>query len=101
MGETEKTEIPLKKNGGRRLGSGRKKKEVGIMKFKRQLKDYLTKEDVEKLIDIAKTKALTDPLMMRFLLEHVFGKAPQPLAGDPDNPLTIKIISYGGDYTAD
>ena len=72
---------------------GRKKKKVVVEKCKKQLKDYLTKEDVIGFIEIAKKIAKTDVAMLKFLLEHIFGKAPQniKMSGDNDNPLVVQV----------
>ena len=40
-------------NGGARLGSGRKTKEIAVPKFKQQLKDYLTPESLDGLVCVA------------------------------------------------
>lgn len=81
-------------NGGFRKKCGRKPREVGIVKFRTQLKDYLTEEDVQKMIKLATGLAEKgDVVMLKFLLEQVFGRAPQPMkiGGDENNPEPIQI----------
>lgn len=69
---SDKRSITSKENG--KLG-GRPKGST----TKPQLKDYLTPEDVEKLISVAKEKSEKgDTTMMKFILDHIFGKAIQP-----------------------
>lgn len=74
--------------GGKRPGAGRPKGSTS----RPSIKDYMTPADVKKLTEKAKEKALEgDTNMLKFLLEQVYGKAPQPIAGDPDNPLQIVV----------
>jgi hypothetical protein len=49
------------------------------------IRDYFTKEEIKELVDNAKLKAKEDPAMLRFLIEHVFGKATQPIDGGSDD----------------
>lgn len=58
------------KKGGRPKGSTTKP----------QLKDYLTKQDIQKIILTAKKKAKEgDTNMLKFILEQIFGRAPQSI----------------------
>lgn len=77
--------------GGARPNSGRKRKKVGVIKFKQQLKDYLTPKEVEDFIKIAKLQARKDPTMLKFVLEQVFGKAPQSVNFNGNFNATIKL----------
>ena len=54
-----------------------------------KIRDYIDKDQIEKLVRLSLKKAMEgdDTTMQRFLLEQIFGKAPQPLIGDKDNPL--------------
>ena len=47
-----------------------------------QFKDYVTEDEVKKLVKIAKKQAETKPEILKFVLEQVFGKAIQPVGGD-------------------
>jgi hypothetical protein len=60
----------------------------------RQLRDQLTAEQIETLVSKAVEKAEAgDSLLIKFILEQIFGKAPQPLTGDKDNPIYVKGVS--------
>ena len=100
--ETEKTEKPKKKshyvkkggNGGVRNGAGRPKKEVKVITIKKAFKDYLDEKEVLELVALAKKTAKTDPIILKFVLEQIFGKAPQSLkvGGDDNNKTPIGVI---------
>lgn len=78
MGEQDlKIEKTEKKNGGRREGSGRKKKEIEIPKLRQLIKDYLSEDEVKELIEELKKQAKKKPELLKFILEQVFGKAAQ------------------------
>ena len=63
------------KNGGKRRGAGRPK---GSTK-KPQISDYITEAEVKSLVATAKKQARIKPELLKFLLEQIFGKAPQSL----------------------
>lgn len=75
MEEIENNNLNIqKKVGGARKGAGRP---VGST-TKPKISDYLTLEEVKGLVDVAKAEALQGkPDMLKFMLEQVFGKAPQ------------------------
>ena len=57
-------------------GAGRQKGST----TKPQIKDYFTKQEIVDLVNSAKDKAEQgDQNLMKFLLEQIFGKAPQSL----------------------
>lgn len=61
--------------GGARPGAGRPKGST----HKPSLKDYISTEQVEDIIEVARKKSEEgDTTMMKFILDHVFGKAVQP-----------------------
>lgn len=61
-----------------------------------QIKDYLTKENIVELTNKAKEKALEgDPIMLKFLLEQVYGKAPM-VVEDPGGDKFDVIPIYAG-----
>ena len=62
--------------GGKREGAGRKKGSKTLLK----LRDHITKEDIKELIDKAREKAKEgDTKLLVFMLEQLFGKAPQSI----------------------
>jgi hypothetical protein len=72
--------------GGARPGAGRK---PGVTN-RPQLRDMLTQEQIDALVAKGIEKAdAGDSLMLKFMLEQIFGKAPQPLTGDKDNPIYL------------
>lgn len=64
-------------------------------KTRPQFRDFITEDEVKNLVKVAKRQAETKPEILKFVLEQIFGKAPQPIGGDPDNPIIVKPI-YGG-----
>ena len=68
------------KNGGARPGAGRKPSVTN----RPQLRDMPTQERIDNLVIKATEKAdAGDSLMLKFMLEQIFGKAPQPLTVIP------------------
>jgi hypothetical protein len=54
------------------------------------LRDALTPEQVETLVQKVVEKAEAgDSLLLKFMLEQIYGKAPQPLTGDKDNSVYL------------
>jgi hypothetical protein len=75
--------------GGARKGAGRPKGST----TRPQLRDILSKKQIAVRVTKALEKAdAGDSFILKFLLEEIFGKAPQPLTGDKDNPLYIKGV---------
>jgi hypothetical protein len=74
--------------GGARPGAGRPKGST----TRPQLRDYFDDEDLEVLVTDLMLAAQEDNQILKFIAEQVFGKAPQPLTGDKDNPLYIKGV---------
>lgn len=57
-----------------------------------QLRDQLTPQRITALVKKAEEMANNgDPIMLKFLLEQIYGKAPQPLEGNPEKPLLVKF----------
>ena len=48
-------------------------------KAKKKFLEYITEGEVHELVEIAKAQASSRPELLKFLLEQVFGKAPQSL----------------------
>lgn len=77
--------------GGYQPGAGRPK---GSTK-KPKLSDFLNEQDVKNLVDKALQLAREgNENMLKFILDHHFGKAVQPVSGDEDNPLAVKITGF-------
>jgi len=58
------------------------------------IKDYITPEEIEKLVIAALKKAKeNDTHMLKFVLEQIFGKAKQnvEVTGDEENPITFSL----------
>lgn len=70
-----------KNKGGRPKGSFTKPR----------LRDYLTEKDIKEIIAVAKKKAREgDVTMLKFILEQIYGKAPQSIDLNPDGkPLVV------------
>ncbi len=74
--------------GGKREGAGRPK--GAINKFK--LRERFTDEEIMELVSEAKEQAKKDPIMLKFLLEQIFGKARQSIGmGGEDDGSPIKV----------
>jgi hypothetical protein len=77
--------------GGARPGAGRPK---GTFNWP-QLRDQLSQEQIDALVikGIERAEA-GDSIMLRFVLEQVFGKAPQPLTGDGGGPVQSQALRF-------
>ena len=80
-------------------GQGKRGRPIGST-TRPQFRDFITQDEVLKLVKIAKKKAETQPELLKFVLEQVFGKSVQPIGGDKKNPIIVKItgmkiISHG------
>ncbi len=81
----------MAKKGGRQPGAGRPKGST----TKPRISDYLTKEDITAIVNKAKEMALAgNETMIKFISEHHFGKAIQPLAGVDGEPFVVQIVNY-------
>ncbi|OIQ04319.1 MAG: hypothetical protein AUK58_00950 [Candidatus Moranbacteria bacterium CG2_30_41_165] len=75
-------------SGGKREGAGRPK--GALNKFK--LRERFTEKEIEELVGEAKEQAKKDPIMLKFLLEQIFGKARQLIGmGGEDECSPIKV----------
>lgn len=74
--------------GGKREGAGRK---PGMSLLKRAILQHFSEDEVKKLIKDAKQMARKRPEIMKFLLEQIFGRAPQQveLSGKDGEPIRI------------
>jgi hypothetical protein len=77
--------------GGKRAGSGRKRGVSKVTLIKRKFQDYITEEEVKKLVDGVKKRAKKDPQLAKFVLEQIFGKAPQRMevTGEGGEPIKV------------
>lgn len=73
--------------GGKQPGAGRPKGS----KTRPQLRDFYTLKELEAFVISLKERAETDSVIAKFVAEQIFGKAVQPLGGDPENPLVLQI----------
>jgi hypothetical protein len=74
--------------GGARPGAGRPKGST----TRPQLRNFYSKAELAEFVASLKARALTDSQLAKIVAEQLFGKAPQPLSGDPDNPIAFKAI---------
>lgn len=67
---------------------------------KLRFKDYMSKKELDSMVNLAKKRAETDSSILKFVLEQVFGKSIQPLANGDNEPFKLKIIRAveGEDY---
>lgn len=76
----------MAKKGGKQPGAGRPKGST----TKPRISDFLTQQDVEKLLDKAYELARNgSENMLKFILEQHFGKAIQPVEGDFKGNITV------------
>ena len=78
--------------GGKRSGSGRKKGGTDSEMLKRKIQAHFSDKEVKQLILDAKAMAKKRPEIMKFLLEQIFGKAPQrvEMSGLDGEPIVLK-----------
>jgi hypothetical protein len=76
------------KNGGARPGAGRPKGST----TRPQIRDYFSEAEIAQLVADLKGRSKTDGTILKFLVEQVFGKAPQPLIGEGGGPIRIKGV---------
>lgn len=65
--------------GGKREGSGRKKGVSQATLIKRKIQEYFSEQEVESLIENLKLQVKERPDLLKFLLEQLFGRAPQKI----------------------
>src|SRR3990167_3044253 len=79
-------EIKPKNKGGRPFGS----------KTRPQIRDFFTKAEIKELVDTAKSQYKDKPELLKHLIDHVFGRAQQPIdmtsGGDKINEIRIRIV---------
>lgn len=62
-------------------------------KTRPQLRDYVTKEELKGFIENLKKQAVKDPILLKFLLEQILGKAMQSTEHSFDEEIeSIEII---------
>lgn len=78
----------MSKRGGKRPGAGRPK---GVGN-RPKVTDYFTHEEIQGIVGVIKKKYKSNSRILMFIAEQLFGKAPQTISGDPENPLTAEKI---------
>lgn len=80
-------------NGGARKGAGRKK--GGMNSTRAEFRSHFTDKEIKDFIIELKKQALSGkrPYMLQFVVEQLFGKAPQRLevTGEDGAPLVIEL----------
>lgn len=79
--------------GGPRKGSGRPKGSVSDATImRRRIHDHFTETEVRELIADCKAMAKKKPEIMKFLMEQLFGRAPQRIevSGNDGGPLIVQ-----------
>lgn len=73
-----------------RLG-GRPKGTTDSVSKRRKFQDYFTEEEVKQLIKDLKDAMMGDPILAKFVLEQLFGKAPQrvEMSGPEGKPIPL------------
>jgi len=79
--------------GGKRAGAGRRPGVSKATELKRKIQEYFSEEEVQQLIDDVKAQSKKHPELLKFLVEQIFGKAPQRLevTGEGGKPLVVEI----------
>lgn len=79
------------RRGGVRVNAGRPAKEIATRSVAKQICDYVDEKERIKLIARAKEMAWNDPIMMKFILEQIYGKAAQALMIDSNNTIDVNV----------
>lgn len=58
------------------------------------IRNYFTQREIKELVEKAKEMAKTKPDIMKFLLEQVFGRAPQPIENTNENKFLLAMVRY-------
>ena len=74
-------------HGGKRINAGVK---AGSTRPKFTM--YWSEDDIVEYHRWLKENYKKQPLLAKFVGEQLFGKAPQPLTGDKDNPIRIGTV---------
>jgi len=62
---------------------------------KPQIRQFVLDKDIREIMAVAIKKAKDgDTVMAKFLLEQIFGRAPQPLTGGGNDDKPIAILNY-------
>ena len=87
-------------NGGKREGAGRPKGST----TKPQFRDFVSEKEVKELVEQAKGLAKAGKVdLLKFVLEHIFGKAPQNLDVTSNGEVLPLLggLSNGSNNTSD
>ena len=74
--------------GGRRVGAGRPTGST----TRPQIRDFFSDDEIKALVEDLKKTAKKDVTVKKFLAEQIFGKAVQPISGDPIDRTPIPIM---------
>lgn len=74
-------------NGGKRQGAGNKQGNI-----RPKLTDYWTNEDIQDYFSWLKEEYKKQPILAKFVGEHLMGKPVQPIANDGDEPFRISGV---------
>ena len=77
----------MSRNGGKRNGAGNKKGSV-----RPNFSDYLTAKEIKDDVRWVKENWRKDNQLKTWYLDHLFGKAVQPIANDGDKPFLIQGV---------
>lgn len=75
--------------GGYRPGSGRKK---GVTS-RPNLRDYFTEQEIKDLVEKLKIDMQSKTDILKFVGEHIFGKAPQPVDLEEESKVLLKGLA--------
>ena len=71
--------------GGKRQGAGVKKDSI-----RPKFTAYWSQEEIEDYMTWLKQNYKDKPELAKYIGDHLFGKAPQPISNDGDNPFKIE-----------
>jgi hypothetical protein len=80
-------------HGGKRKNAGRKEGEAIPSLIKRKFKDYYSEKEIIDIINLAKVKAKEHPDVLKYVLDQLFGKAPQniQMTGEDGGKIQIEV----------
>lgn len=73
--------------GGKRTGAGRPTGSV----TRPQLRNYFTEKDRKEVVEMLKTHMVDDMVLLKFVAEQLFGKAPQSVHTEDEDGKVLPI----------
>jgi hypothetical protein len=61
------------------------------------MRDYFTEKERLEVVALLKKGMTKDPQLLKFVAEQIFGKATQPIAGDPTDRTPVPILCVPSD----